>query len=82
MAIQSNFRQYLKSFIDRVLRSKKPHFAARLKVEDTVVTLKSDYDLINEPFHPLGSPKNVNRIKEAIKELDEGKGIIKELIEE
>lgn len=77
----SNFRQNLKSFMDKVFDMKAPLFVTRSSGEDIVVMSKSDYDGIQETLHLLSSPKNSQRLKEAIDEYNEGGGQARELLD-
>ena len=43
---------------------------------------KTDYESMQETIHLLSSPKNAERIARALKEYEQGKGQLKNLIEE
>ncbi|MEL6560047.1 MAG: type II toxin-antitoxin system prevent-host-death family antitoxin [Bacteroidota bacterium] len=75
----SNFRQNLKSFMDKVFETRSPLFVTRSNGEDIVVLSKEDYDGIQETLHLLSSPKNAQRLKESIKELNKGDGTKRDL---
>lgn len=77
----SNFRQNLKSFLDKVFTNHNPLFVTRSNGEDVVVLSKSDYDSLNETLHLLGNPKNAERLLKGIEEYEKGGGEQKELIE-
>lgn len=77
----SNFRQNLKSHLDDVVNDQKALYVTRANGEDVVVLSKSDYEGLQETYYLMRSPKNAERLLEAIKELDEGGGTIRELIE-
>jgi antitoxin YefM len=77
----SNFRQNLKSFLDKVLTDHTPLFITRAKGEDVVVMSKADYDSIQETFYLLKNPANAKHLLESLKELNEGKGMEKDLID-
>ena len=75
----SNFRQNLKSFMDKVFETRSPLFVTRSNGEDIVVLSKEDYDGIQETLHLLSSPKNAQRLKESIEELNKGDGTKRDL---
>lgn len=76
----SNFRQNLKSFLDRVFDDHSPLFVTRSNGEDVVVLSKSDYNSINETLHLLSSPKNAERLQRGIEEYEKGGGEEKSLL--
>lgn len=78
----SNFRQHLKSFLDKVFLNQSPLYISRSNGEDVVVLSKSDYESLMETFHLLKSPKNASRLMEGIEEYNKGKGEERSLIEE
>jgi len=77
----SNFRMNLKSFMDKVLKTRAPLFVTRAKGEDVVVLSKEEYESMEETLYLLSSSKNAERVAQGIKEFEEGKGEVKELIE-
>lgn len=78
----SNFRQHLKSFLDKVFLDREPLYISRTNGEDVVVLSKSDYESMMETFHLLKSPKNASRLMEGIEEYKKGGGQERGLIEE
>ncbi|MFT4854753.1 MAG: antitoxin YefM [Algoriphagus sp.] len=77
----SNFRQNLKSHLDDVVNDQKALYVTRANGEDVVVLSKSDYEGLQETYYLMSSPKNAERLLESIKELDNGGGTKRELIE-
>lgn len=77
----SNFRQNLKSFMDKVFDSKSPLYVTRSNGEDVVVISKEDYEGMQETLHLLSSPKNAQRLKESLEEFERGGGEIRDLID-
>ena len=77
----SNFRQNLKSFLDKVFDSKDPVFVTRTNGQDVVVLSKDEYEGMQETLHLLSSPKNAQRLQESIQEFKQGGGQEKSLIE-
>lgn len=75
----TNFRQHLKSYMDRVMSNRMPLLVTRTHGQDVVVLSKADYDSIHETFYLLRNPRNADRIFESLSELKEGKGFDKEL---
>ncbi|WKN44715.1 type II toxin-antitoxin system Phd/YefM family antitoxin [Tunicatimonas pelagia] len=78
----SNFRQNLKSFLDKVFESRAPLYVTRSNGQDMVVLSKSDYEGMQETLHLLSSPKNAERLARGIKEHEEGKGVERSLLNE
>lgn len=78
----SNFRQNLKAFLDKVFLNHDPLFITRTNGEDIVVLSKTDYESLTETLHLLGNPNNAKRLIDGIKELEEGNGTHRNLIEE
>lgn len=77
----SNFRQNLKSFLDKVFLDHNPLFVTRTNGEDVVVLSKQDYESLKETLHLLSSPKNAERLLKGIEEYERGEGQENELIE-
>lgn len=78
----SNFRQNLKSFLDQVRLNHTPLAITRANGEDVIVLSKEDYERMEETCYLLSSPKNAERIRKAIEDLDQGRGVKQALIEE
>jgi antitoxin YefM len=77
----TNFRQNLKTFLDKVFTDHSPLYVTRTNGEDVVVLSKSDYESMQETFYLLKSPKNAERLLKGIEEYEKGLGEEKELIE-
>lgn len=78
----TNFRQNLKSFLDKVFADHSPLFVTRSNGEDVVVLSKSDYESMQETFHLLKSPNNAVRLLKGIAEYEKGLGQERKLIED
>lgn len=78
----SKFRQNLKTYMDKVLVDRSPLFVTRSKGEDVVVISKAEYESMQETLYLLSSPKNAERLLRGIKELEQGGGMERQLIEE
>ena len=68
----SNFRQHLKSFLDKVIESNTPLYVKRTKGKDVVVLSKSDYESMEETLYLLSSEKNRTHLLESIKQAEKG----------
>ena len=67
--------------MDQVFEMKAPLFVTRKTGEEIVVMSKSEYDSMQETFHLLKSPKNAQRIFEALEEHKQGGGEKRDLID-
>jgi antitoxin YefM len=78
----TDFRQQLKSYLDKVRSSHSPLFVTSANGEDVVVLSKSDYESMEETFYLLKSPKNAARLLQGIEDYEKGLGKERSLIEE
>lgn len=78
----SKFRENMKTYLDNVVNDSRPLYVTRTNGEDVVVLSKSDYEGLQETYYLMSSPKNAERLLEALKDLDEGNGVKRDLIEE
>jgi antitoxin YefM len=78
----TNFRQQLKTYLDKVRNSHSPLFVTSANGEDVVVLSKSDYESMEETFYLLKSPKNAVRLLQGIDDYEKGLGKERSLIEE
>lgn len=77
----SDTRANLKDVMDRVVNDRTPVVVTRQKAEAVVMVSLADWSAMEETLHLLSSPKNAERLREAIAELDAGGGVERELIE-
>jgi len=77
----SDARANLKSAMDRVVADKAPLAITRQRGEGVVMISQSEWDSIQETLYLLQSPKNAERLIEAIRGLEAGGGEEHELIE-
>ncbi|OWK29603.1 type II toxin-antitoxin system Phd/YefM family antitoxin [Sphingomonas mucosissima] len=77
----SEARANMKSLVDRVVADKAPIAITRQKGEGAVLISASEWASIEETLYLLQSPRNAERLLEAIRGLDAGEGIERELIE-
>lgn len=78
----SDFRQRLKTHLDKVVSSSSRLFVTRTKGENIVVLSETEYESIMETFYLLRSPKNAERLLSAIDQYNAGNGQERDLIEE
>jgi len=78
----SDFRQQLRSWLDKVRNDHTPLFVTTANGEDVVVLSKSDYESMEETFYLLKSPNNAQRLMKGLEDYERGLGKEKKLIEE
>jgi antitoxin YefM len=76
----SEARENLKSVIDKVIADSAPITITRQRGEGAVLISESDWASIEETMYLLRSPKNAERLLEAIRGLNAGEGVEHELI--
>jgi antitoxin YefM len=76
----SDARQNLKEIMDRVVADMTQIVVTRQKSDPVVMVSLAEWNSISETLHLLSSPKNAERLLEAIRELEEGKSAEHELI--
>lgn len=74
-------RQNLKDVMDRVVEDHAPIVITRQRAESVVMVSLSDWNAMEETARLLSSPKNAERLANAIEQLDAGRGTERELIE-
>lgn len=77
----SEFRNNLKSNLDRVSDDKDVVVISRSKDKSVVLLPLSEYNSMNETIHLMKSENNRRRIDEALQEMSEGKFLSNALIE-
>ena len=77
----SETRANLKAVLDRVVADRAPIAVTRQRGEGVVIVAQSEWDSIEETLHLLRSPKNAERLLEAIRGLEAGEGEERALIE-
>ena len=68
-------RQNLKSFMDAAVDDRVTVVITRTKGDPVIMMAKSEYDAIMETFHLLRSPRNAERLREGIADIEAG-GVI------
>jgi antitoxin YefM len=77
----SETRANLKAVLDRVVADRAPIQIVRPKGEGVVMISESEWEGMQETMHLLASPRNAERLLEAIRALETGEGEDQELIE-
>jgi antitoxin YefM len=78
----TELRANLARMIDQVIDDHTPLLITRAGGSNAVLISEEEFAAIDETLHLLRSPKNAERLREAIADLDAGKGVVRELIEE
>lgn len=78
----SAFRTHLAGTLDKVNDDHKPVLITRQNGKPAVVMSLEDFHAYEETAYLMASPKNAERLNQAIVEVEAGKVIQKELIEE
>ena len=65
-------RRNLKSVMDAVIADRVPVVITRTTSEPVVMLAKSEHDAMMETFHLLRSPRNAERLRAAIAEVEDG----------
>ena len=76
----SEARANLKDVMDRVVADKTEVIVTRQKAEAVVMVSLAEWNSISETLHLLSSPRNAERLREAIRQMDAGKGVEHELV--
>jgi antitoxin YefM len=76
----SDARASLKAVMDRVVEDRAPVIITRQKAEAVVMVSLSDWTAMEETLHLLSSPRNAERLREAMAQLDAGQAQERELI--
>jgi antitoxin YefM len=77
----SDTRARLKEVMDRVVEDRTPVVVTRQSGEAVVMVSLADWNAMEETLHLLSSPKNAERLKTAIHQLDAGRGKKRDLVE-
>lgn len=77
----SEARANMKALVDRVVADKAPIAITRQKGEGAVLISESEWASIEETLYLLQSPRNAERLLEAIRGFNAGEGIERDLIE-
>ncbi|HIJ89301.1 MAG: type II toxin-antitoxin system prevent-host-death family antitoxin [Desulfobulbaceae bacterium] len=78
----SAFRSHLASILDKVNEDHRPVLVTRQNGKPAVVISLEDYHAYEETAYLMASPKNADRLNQAIAEVESGKTFQRELIDE
>jgi len=78
----SEFRGDLKKFLDSVEKNNETLIIKRGKGKGTVMISLDEYNSLMETVHLLSSKANADRLYESMQQMQEGKTISHDLIEE
>lgn len=78
----TDFRANLSSVMDRVNDDHEPVIVTRAGGKPVVVVSLEDWNAMDETTYLLSSPENARRLRESIRQLNEGGAIERALIEE
>ncbi|MBV8849841.1 MAG: type II toxin-antitoxin system prevent-host-death family antitoxin [Methylobacteriaceae bacterium] len=70
----SDTRARLKEIMDRVVEDRTPVVVTRQSGEAVVMVSLADWNAMEETLHLLSSPRNAERLKDAVQQLDAGRG--------
>jgi antitoxin YefM len=74
-------RETLAETIRRVCQDHDPIIITRKREDSVVMIALDDFESLTETAYLLRSPRNTRRLLDSIKELEEGKGIERALVE-
>lgn len=78
----TDLRANLSSVMDQVNDDHEPVIVTRAKGRPVVMLSLEDYTAMDETAYLMASPKNAERLLEAIRGLNAGEGVPRDLIEE
>ena len=78
----SETRARLKEVMDRVVADRQPLVVTRHKAEAVVMVSLADWNAIDETLHLLSTPRNAERLRGSIRDLEAGMGQERALVEE
>jgi antitoxin YefM len=78
----SDARANLKGVMDRVVNDRTHVVITRQKAEAVVVVSLEDWNAMEETMHLLSTPANAERLRESIRQLENGGGTERELVTE
>lgn len=79
---QATFAQNLSALLDRIRDDHAPLLITREGAEPAVVMSWSDFRSIEETAYLMASPRNADRLNQAIASLGAGKGIVHDLLDD
>jgi antitoxin YefM len=73
-------RANLKSVMDRVVSDRTQVVITRQKAEAVVIVSLGDWNSMEETMHLLSNPRNAERLRRSVRQMDEGAGVERELV--
>jgi antitoxin YefM len=77
----SDVRANLKDVMDRVVEDRTQIVVTRQKAEAVVMVSLEDWNAVQETMHLLSTPRNAERLRASMRQLDAGKGTERDLVE-
>jgi len=77
----SEARNNLKAIMDRAVNDHVPIAISRQRGKPVVIVDLDDWNAMNETRYLMSTPNNAKSLMESIAELNEGKGVARDLIE-
>ena len=77
----SDVRANLKDVMDRVVTDRTQIVVTRQKAEAVVMVSLDDWNAMQETMHLLSTPRNAERLRASMRQLDAGKGTERDLVE-
>jgi antitoxin YefM len=77
----SDVRANLKDVMDRVVEDRTQIVVTRQKAEAVVMVSLADWNAMEETMHLLSTPRNAERLRASMRQLDAGKGTERDLVE-
>jgi antitoxin YefM len=77
----SDARANLKGVMDRVVADRTHVIVTRQKAEAVVLVSLSEWNAMEETMHLLSSPKNAERLRRSIGQMDAGRGEEHDLVQ-
>ena len=74
-------RQNLAKTMESVCKDHAPVIVTRKTTDSVVIISLEDYEALEETAYLLRSPKNTRRLIESIAQLEDGKGLERELLD-
>lgn len=74
-------RRNLKSLMDSVIEDRTAVTITRTTSEPVIMMAKTEYDALMETLHLIRSPRNADRLREAIAEVDRGDVVDAEIVD-
>jgi antitoxin YefM len=78
----TELRANLSSVMDQVNDDHEPVIVTRTRGKPVVMVSLEDWASMDETTYLLSSPENARRLRESIRRLNDGNGIVRDLIEE